>query len=175
MIKTLDTKIFIILIFSAIIRLISIYLFGDTSVDNEWGIMLKNLEQYQMLSVRSVDGVPVPNIFMPPLYPLFLYSIKFFINDLELFLIFIKGFQLIFSLISIIITFKTLELLFPKNNVLIGTILYAFFPLNIYAVSQISSATIQMLLISLFIFSYINFFKKVDLKNSIFFLSLRLY
>ena len=108
MIKTLDTKIFIILIFSTIIRLISIYLFGDTSVDNEWGIMLKNLEQYQMLSVRSVDGVPVPNIFMPPLYPLYLYSIKFFINDLELFLIFIKGFQLIFSLISIIITYKTL-------------------------------------------------------------------
>ena len=71
MIKTLDTKIFIILIVSTIIRLISIYLFGDTSVDNEWGIMLKNLEQYQMLSVRSVDGVPVPNIFMPPLYPLF--------------------------------------------------------------------------------------------------------
>ena len=57
MIKTLDTKIFIILIVSTIIRLISIYLFGDTSVDNEWGIMLKNLEQYQMLSVRSVDGV----------------------------------------------------------------------------------------------------------------------
>ncbi len=169
MIKTLDTKIFIILIFSTIIRLISIYLFGDTSVDNEWGIMLKNLEQYQMLSVRSVDGVPVPNIFMPPLYPLFLYSIKFFINDLESFLIFIKGFQLIFSLISIIITYQTLELLFSKNNVLIGTILYAFFPLNIYAVSQISSATIQMLLISLFIYSYVNFFKKVDLKNSIFF------
>ena len=169
MIKTLDTKIFIILIVSTIIRLISIYLFGDTTVDNEWGIMLKNLEQYQMLSVRSVDGVPVPNIFMPPLYPLFLYSIKFFINDLGLFLIFIKGFQLIFSLISIIITYKTLELLFPKNSVLIGTILYAFFPLNIYAVSQISSATIQMLLISLFIYSYVNFFKNVDLKNSIFF------
>ena len=44
MIKTLDTKIFIILIVSTIIRLISIYLFGDTSVDNEWGIMLKNLD-----------------------------------------------------------------------------------------------------------------------------------
>ncbi len=169
MIKTLDTKIFIILIVSTIIKLISNYLFGDTAVDNEWGIMLKNLEQYQMLSVRSVDGVPVPNIFMPPLYPLFLYSIKFFINDLELFLIFIKGLQLIFSLISIIITYKTLELLFSKNNVLIGTILYAFFPLNIYAVSQISSATIQMLLISLFFYSYINLFKKIDLKNSIFF------
>ena len=169
MIKTLDTKIFIILIVSTIIKLISNYLFGDTAVDNEWGIMLKNLEQYQMLSVRSVDGVPVPNIFMPPLYPLFLYSIKFFINDLELFLIFIKGLQLIFSLISIFITYKTLELLFSKNNVLIGTILYAFFPLNIYAVSQISSATIQMLLISLFFYSYINLFKKIDLKNSIFF------
>mgnify|MGYP007000225920 CR=1 len=39
-------------------------------------ILEGNLENNKILSVRSVDGIPVPNIFMPPLYPLFLYSIK---------------------------------------------------------------------------------------------------
>ena len=71
--KFFNYKIFFILLLSAITRVISIYYYGDTLVDNEWGIMLNNLEQNKILSVRSVNGVPVPNIFMPPLYPLFLY------------------------------------------------------------------------------------------------------
>ena len=74
--KFFNYKIFIILLLSAITRVISIYYYGDTLVDNEWGIMLNNLEQNKILSVRSVNGVPVPNIFMPPLYPFFLYSIN---------------------------------------------------------------------------------------------------
>ena len=49
----------------------SIYYFSDSELVNEWPILLNNLETNKMLSVRSVDGVPVPNIFMPPLYPFF--------------------------------------------------------------------------------------------------------
>ena len=47
--------------------------------------MLSNLEENRLLSVRSVDGVPVPNIFMPPLYPIFLYAIKLIFQDSEVF------------------------------------------------------------------------------------------
>ena len=54
------------------LRLISIYYYRDTEVANEWGIIVENLKN-NILSVHSVQGVPVPNIFMPPLYPLFLY------------------------------------------------------------------------------------------------------
>ena len=63
----------------------SIIFFGDKEVSNEWGIMLENLEQSQVLSVRSINGVPVPNIFMPPLYPLFLYVIKLGFNETKYF------------------------------------------------------------------------------------------
>ena len=63
---------FIILILSIISRIITIYLYGDTEVSNEWGIILNNLENKDILSVHSVQGTPVPNIFMPPLYPFFL-------------------------------------------------------------------------------------------------------
>ena len=62
---------FIILILSITARVISIYLFGDTEVSNEWGILLNNLENNDILSVHSVQGTPVPNVFMPPLYPFF--------------------------------------------------------------------------------------------------------
>ena len=154
---------------SVIIRLVSIYFFGDLVVDKEWGIMLKNLEQNNILSIRSIDGVPVPNIFMPPLYPLFLYAIKIFINDISTFLNATLIMQLILSITSIILFNKILLELFSKNFSLIGTLVYSFFPLNVYAVSQISSITLQMLLINIFILSFIKLFKIINVKDVLFF------
>ena len=63
--------------------LFSIYFFGDRSLDNEWGNMVQNLEDSNILSSRTIDGELVPNIFMPPLYPLFLFVLKkiFFIDS----------------------------------------------------------------------------------------------
>ena len=63
----------LILVFSFLLRLLAIMIFRDLKVDNEWGILLDNLEIGGILSVHSIQGTPVPNIFMPPLYPFFLY------------------------------------------------------------------------------------------------------
>ena len=167
--KFFNYKIFIILLLSAITRVISIYYYGDTLVDNEWGIMLNNLEQNKILSVRSVNGVPVPNIFMPPLYPLFLYSIKFFISDVGLFLDITKIIQLLLSIFSIGIFYKILQQLFSEKLTLAGTIIFAFFPLNVYSVSQISSITLQMFLINIFLLSFIGLFNKMSNKNILIF------
>ena len=163
--KFFNYKIFFILLLSAITRVISIYYYGDTLVDNEWGIMLNNLEQNKILSVRSVNGVPVPNIFMPPLYPLFLYSIKYFISDVGLFLDITKIIQLLLSIFSIGIFYKILQQLFSEKLTLVGTIIFAFFPLNVYSVSQISSITLQMFLINIFLLSFIGLFNKMSNKN----------
>lgn len=165
----LNFKVFLILLISIITRIISIYFYGDNVVDNEWRILLENLEQNKILSVRSVDGVPVPNVFMPPLYPLFLYVVKLFFNDIEIFLTIITILQLVFSILSIIIFYKILCLLFKEKIVVFGTVIYALFPLNIYSVSQISSVSLQMLLINIFLYSFIIFFKKIDLKNIFYF------
>ena len=94
-----EKKIIFIILLGALLRIVSISLYGDEEVANEWGIMLENLEQYNMLSVRSIDGVPVPNIFMPPLYPLFLYLVKLVFNDSFVFLNAVFTIQLILSLI----------------------------------------------------------------------------
>ena len=52
---------------------------------------------------------------------------------------------------------------------LIGTFLYAIFPLNIYAVSQISSITLQMFLINLFLLYFIKIFNQTKHTDLIFF------
>lgn len=167
--KISNLNIFIILITAILIRVMSIYFFGDSKIDNEWGIMLNNLENYKILSIRSVEGVPVPNLFMPPLYPMFLYSIKLAIKNYDFFINTVLTIQLILSLVSIIFIFKILLQIFAKKLSLIGTLIYAFFPLNIYATSQTSSVVLQMFLINIFIYSFIRIFKKNKLKNYILF------
>ena len=84
--EILNKKINFLLFTGVVSGLFSIYFFGDVKLVNEWPIMLDNLENNKILSVRSVNGVPVPNIFMPPLYPIFLYLIKLLINDINIFL-----------------------------------------------------------------------------------------
>ena len=164
-----EKKIIFIILLGALLRIVSIILYGDEEVANEWGIMVENLEKYNMLSVRSIDGVPVPNIFMPPLYPLLLYLVKLVFNDSFVFLNAVFTIQLILSLISIFLSFKIFLEIFNEKYSQIGMLLYAIFPLNVFAVSQISSVSLQMLLINVFLLGYIKLFKNLTLKNVIIF------
>ena len=96
--------------------LFSIYFFGDKTLDNEWGVMVQNLEKNQILSSRVVNGELVPNIFMPPLYPLFLYFLKkiFFFN-LDFYVTGVLLIQLCIFLVSAKILEKILDLYLKKN------------------------------------------------------------
>ena len=160
-----DKKLILIMFGSFFIRVVAAILFGDKVIDMEWGIILNNLETSQILSVREVNGTPVPNIFMPPLYPFFLYSIKIFFNNSVFFLFFIKFLQIVFSLISIYLFYTILLEFYSKNISYIGTIVFSFFPLNIYAISQISSITLQIFLLKIFLFSFIKIFKGLDINK----------
>ena len=159
----------IILFISILARVFAIIFFRDVEVDNEWGILLKNLEENNILSVHSVQGVPVPNIFMPPLYPLFLFSIKIFFNSLEPFLWSIQFIQLFLGVISIYLTNKILLQFFSEKLSAIGTLIFSLFPMNVYAVSQISSIILQIFLLNVFLYSYIKLFKKITNKHIIIF------
>ena len=132
----------IIIVIALLARIFALILFRDTQVDHEWGIILNNLENYQILSVHKVQGVPVPMIFMPPLYPLYLYSIKILFNDLDLFLWTVQLTQIIFGLIAIIFTKKILSEFFSERMSNVGTLIFALFPLNVYSISQISTMKI---------------------------------
>ena len=159
----------IIVAIGIILRILSIYHFADQDIDNEWGIMVDNLEKYGILSVRSIDGTPVPNIFMPPLYPIFLYLIKIPISDLSTFLNVTFFVQLILATISIVLAHKIFLEIFKENLSYLGTLIFSIFPLNVYAVSQISSITLQMFLINIFLLSYVNLLKNFRTKYSLFF------
>ena len=161
--------ILLILILASVARLISIYVYGDTTIDKEWGIMLYNLETHNILSVRSIDGVPVPNIFMPPLYPVFLYLIKLIFTSSEIFLNATLIIQMILSILSIILVYRILLNFFSQRLTLLGSFAYSFFPLNVYAVSQISSITLQMFLINIFLFFFIKLFKDMKLMDCVFY------
>ena len=102
----LDYKITTILLIGLILRIISIYFYRDIEIVNEWGIIVKNLEENNILSVHSVQGVPVPNIFMPPLYPLYLYSVKTFFSNTDIFLWAIYFTQLLLLRYNIYIIIK---------------------------------------------------------------------
>ena len=86
-----------------------------------------NLEQNNILSVRAVDGVPVPNIFMPPLYPIFLYVIKIPFEDINLFLNVVLIIQLILSIITIFFAHKIFLEFFSTKISFLGTIIFSLF------------------------------------------------
>ena len=158
-----------IILFAFFARIIAVFFFRDTQLDHEWGIILNNLENNNILSVHEIQGVPVPMIFMPPLYPLLLYVIKTFFNDLNLFLWTVQFIQIIFGIIAIILTKKILLEFFSEKMSNIGALIFGLFPLNVYAVSQISSISLQVFLINLFIYSFIKLFKEINFKYSIIF------
>tara|TARA_B100000700_G_scaffold146207_1_gene162666 strand:- start:130 stop:1335 length:1206 start_codon:yes stop_codon:yes gene_type:complete len=152
-----------IIFLGVLARFLAVIIVGDQHVDNEWGVMLKNLEENNILSIRDVNGQPMPNVFMPPLYPLFLYVIKFFFSQLNIFLYAVYFIQILLSAISIYLTYKILLEFYSENICKIGTLIYSIFPLNIYGASQISSITLQLFFINLFILGFIFLIKYKNL------------
>ena len=55
--KSKESKIIILLIlFSVLIRIPAILMFGDTSLENEWKVLVENLISHGTLSFRNLDG-----------------------------------------------------------------------------------------------------------------------
>ena len=158
------------IIFLGLIARTTITIFyADIGIDNEWRVMLINLYENGILSIRSVNGSPVPNLFMPPLYPIFLYGLKLVFLKNEIFMISIYTFHILFSLIAVYFFYLTVVLYFNKKLALLGTAIFCFFPLHIYSVSQISSINLQVVCFSLFLYglTYLLRYKK-DLYLTIF-------
>ena len=63
-------------IFSLLIRIPSVFFFGDTNLENEWSIIVNNLVNYNEFSFLRFDDFFVPNVLMPPLYAFYLYFFK---------------------------------------------------------------------------------------------------
>jgi hypothetical protein len=164
MFKTFIEKNFLLLIgFTA--GLFSIYFFGDRSLDNEWNDMVNILEKEKILSSRIIDGEAVPNIFMPPLYPLFLFILKKFFFNIDFYVNGILLTQLFIFILSAVFLEKILDHLFEKKYSKLGVLIFVLFPLNVYSISQISSINLQVFLLFGFIYNFIKIYKTSQKKN----------
>ena len=158
-----------VLLLGVLAGLVSIYFFGDRNLDNEWGGMVQNLENNNILSSRIIDGELVPNIFMPPLYPFFLFVLKKFFFIDSFYVTGVLLIQLLLFIYSAIILEKIINILFEKKYSKIGVLIFIIFPLNIYAVGQISSINLQIFLFMVFTYNFIKIYKTNEKLNILFF------
>ena len=66
-----------LILFSIIIRLPVVFMFGDSNIENEWGNLYNNLIIHGKLIYENFNGTLLPNLWMPPLYSL-LYIFFFY-------------------------------------------------------------------------------------------------
>ena len=175
-------NIYLIILLSFLIKIFAFFYVGDERIMNEWSYIIHNYNFSGTLGYNVVisefDALPMyaqendtvlPTAFMPPLYFFYIYilqSLSFEIFDLSKLLIFS---QIILSSISIFYLHKILieSGNFKYSNIF--TALYAFFPINIYASTQVSSITLQLFLLIFFLYFLIKIFKKPAIKNLIIF------
>ena len=170
--KNKETYLLIFLfLFSFLIRIPGIFIFGDTRLDNEWGIIVNNLTDYGKLSLRNFGDFFVPNLFMPPLYVFYLYFFKVFNFGNELYIQVVLFSQIILSSFSVVIFYIINKPFFSNKICILGTLIFSLFPLHIYACAQISSIILQSFLTITFFYFFLKTMKKNNFYN-ICFLSL---
>ena len=162
---------FFLFLFSFLIRIPGIFIFGDTRLDNEWGIIVNNLTNYGKFSLVNFGDFFVPSLFMPPLYAFYLYFFKIFHFNNEIYIQVVLFSQIILSSFSVVIFYKINKLFFSNKICILGTLIFSLFPLHIYACAQISSIILQSFLMITFFYFFLKTMKKNNFYN-ICFLSL---
>lgn len=164
------------IIFAFFLRLLSFYFFRDYDLDNEWGILFKNYQLSGVIGINVFDGneiiakvankneIILPSIYMPPLYLFFIIFLSFIVSE-QILVNTILIIQIFISILSSYFIFRILEIFFKKEVCKIGFVIFLYFPLNIYASSQISSITLQIFLITLFFYSFHKLLDRTDFKN----------
>ena len=157
-------KLILLILFSLLIRIPVILIFGDSNLENEWGVLVNNLIINQTLAFDyldpALDKFLLPNVWMPPLYAYYLYFFSFFNLEQQQYIQLILSSQIFLSLLSVVIFYKINKLFFSQQISFFGSLLFSLFPLYLYACGQISSATLQVFLTLLFLYFIFQFLKK---------------
>ena len=154
-----------LLISTFIIRLVALIFLGDTSLENEWNVLVHNLFNKGVLGyyivnndflatpgLAGINDVVLPSAFMPPLYAYFIYIIKYLFFSYTNFVNAIIIIQIIFSTIATYLFFKILQTSETRGVSLYATLVFSLIPINIYASVQISSISIQVFLLIYFFY-----------------------
>ena len=153
----------LLIVFALTIRIIAVYLYGDTVLEYEWQILLNNLYNNGVLSLHSFNEKFIPSAFMPPLYVFFLYILKLATPENIQFTNIVLTAQIILSTLSILIFYKLNNFFFNKKWSLFNSLLLSIFPLNIYTTTQISSISLQVFLLILFFYLFFSLSKSRNL------------
>ena len=167
-------KLILLILFSLLIRIPVILIFGDSSLENEWGVLVNNLIINKTLAFDYLDPTLnkflLPNIWMPPLYAYYLYFFSFFNLEEQQYIQLILSSQIFLSLLSVAIFYKINKIFFSQQISFFSSLLFSLFPLYLYACGQVSSVTLQVFLTLLFLYFIFQFLKKKNFL-SIFLLS----
>ena len=157
-------KLILLILFSLLIRIPVILIFGDLNLENEWGVLVNNLIINQTLAFDyldpTLDKFLLPNVWMPPLYAYYLYFFSFFNLEQQQYIQLILSSQIFLSLLSVVVFYKINKLFFSQQISFFGSLLFSLFPLYLYACGQISSVTLQVFLTLLFLYFIFQFLKK---------------
>ncbi len=151
--KKIFTFLFII---SFVARIIISYFYGDKNLENEWAILVNNLYNYGTLSMLRFDNLLVPNLWMPPIYAYFVYLHTIIFGFDDSLTNYVIASQIIISSLTTIIFYKIILNFFSTKICIYGSVLFSFFPLIVYSASQISSVTIYLFLLLIFVLLIIN-------------------
>ena len=157
----------LLILFSIFIRIPTIFIFGDTSLENEWKIMVDNLIEHKKFSLRSFDKFFLPNLFMPPLYAFYLYFFSIFNLDQPNYILLVLVSQILLSAISVAVFYKINKIVFSQKISFYSSLLFSLFPLHVYSCSQISSISLQIFFIILFFFFFFQFVEKRNILSII--------
>jgi len=163
----------LLLIFSLLIRVIAVFYFGDEKIEYEWSILVNNLYEHGILAFHSFKDELIPSVYMPPLYVFFIFLLKLITPENVEFTKMVLIIQTVLSTFSIFIFYKLNNFFFSKNWSLFNSFLFSIFPLNIYVTTQISSISLQTLLLIIYLYLLFSLFEiKSFTRLKIFFLSL---
>jgi 4-amino-4-deoxy-L-arabinose transferase-like glycosyltransferase len=134
-------------------------------LSDEWLVLFNNFEKYKIYSYYFLEGKQLPSSYMPPVYLFFLYLNKLLSLNLFNFLYLVYFSQIVLSILSVFLFYQICRNFFDEIISLIGTLIFALFPLLIITTALISSASIQIFFYLLFIYFSLHFIdnKKVNI------------
>jgi len=115
-----------LILFSLLLRLITVYFIRDNHLDNEWQILVNNLANYKSYSFYTFGNQLIPSVYMPPMYAFFIYFIRvvtsFDGTNLVYSVIFI---QIVLSIYSIYLFYQINQNFFSDKLSLINSFIFS--------------------------------------------------
>ena len=116
---------FSLILFSALVRIPVILMYGDSSLENEWRVLANNLKNHGTLALLNFDGFLLPNLWMPPLYAYYIYLFSFFnLEGRELILLILSS-QILLASVSVAIFYKINKIFFSQKISLFSSLLFS--------------------------------------------------